>query len=198
MAQAFLDFKAAYDTVPIEGMLSKLAAKGCPAPIFQVVKALFTKGQSRVAVNGNHPFLLGQGTIPATTPMYQYLGFPHKQDGIDWALHVQTTTSRATARLTALRFVAANWSPSTRLAVFKTLVLPVAEYGLPLVHLAIQAKLTPKKSPAPLHQLLTPGVSWVNGTCCPAVAHVMTGLPYLPERLVHLQVGFHKHMSQTP
>ncbi|KAJ1903061.1 hypothetical protein IWQ60_012620, partial [Tieghemiomyces parasiticus] len=103
----------------------------------------------------------------------------------------------ASAHLTALRFVAANWSPSTRLAVFKTFVLPTAEYGLPLVHLAVQAKLTTKKSLAPLHQLLNQGVSWTISTCCPAVAHVMTGLPRLPERLVHLQVGFYKQMSQT-
>ncbi|KAJ1916108.1 hypothetical protein IWQ60_008210 [Tieghemiomyces parasiticus] len=51
LAQAYLDLKAAYDTVPINGMLSKLAAKACPAPIFQVVQALFTNEYSKVAVN---------------------------------------------------------------------------------------------------------------------------------------------------
>jgi Reverse transcriptase (RNA-dependent DNA polymerase) len=51
--QVFLDIKCAYDSVPIDKMLTKLANKGTPSDLVQIVESLFTDCSTSVAVNGS-------------------------------------------------------------------------------------------------------------------------------------------------
>jgi hypothetical protein len=51
--RVFIDFKQAYDRVPIQLLVGKLAQRECPPAIVSLLISLFTRGGIRVAVNGD-------------------------------------------------------------------------------------------------------------------------------------------------
>lgn len=92
-----------------------------------------------------HPLTL-TGSPLSVVQSYKYLGFPHEADGINWTLHLQRGMSRTNGTLNYLKSSGhvAGWPEWARLAVYKSIIRSLLEYGAPLV---FQALLTPRSRP---------------------------------------------------
>ena len=60
---------------------------------------------------------------------YRYFGFPHRTDGIDFALHLQSRSASFAAAFHRLRPNSFLWPSNVRLAMYRTFVAPIIEYG---------------------------------------------------------------------
>ncbi|KAE8235186.1 hypothetical protein A4X13_0g9584, partial [Tilletia indica] len=60
---------------------------------------------------------------------YNYLGFPHHADGIAFDLRAEANFHRADGMVRYLAVVGETWTPAIRLALYKTLVRPLLDYG---------------------------------------------------------------------
>ena len=61
---------------------------------------------------------------------YKYLGFPHRVDGIDFVCHSLSRIEKAQNLLTAVSDNTEHWDVKTKLAVWKSFIRSLSEYGL--------------------------------------------------------------------
>ncbi|OMJ10085.1 LINE-1 retrotransposable element ORF2 protein, partial [Smittium culicis] len=72
-----------------------------------------------------------------TSNFYKYLGLPITNEGVEWKSFVADLTSRADKMLKLLQTKGNNWSPLTRLTLYKSNVRSIWEYAARLMALAI-------------------------------------------------------------
>ncbi|OMJ28673.1 LINE-1 retrotransposable element ORF2 protein [Smittium culicis] len=72
-----------------------------------------------------------------TPNIYKYLGLPITNGGVEWRSFVADLTNRADKMLKLLQVKGNNWSPLTRLTLYKSNVRSIWEYAAPLMALAI-------------------------------------------------------------
>lgn len=81
------------------------------------------------------PLLLCHQAIPQVE-VYNYLGFPHTVNGIDWKSHVLSKVKKAANLLTALKlsYSFTVWPEWAKLYGYKVFIRPIIEYGAPIIY----------------------------------------------------------------
>ena len=80
------------------------------------------------------PILYNLGTLPIeSTKSFQYLGLT-LDSKLSWATHTSSVVARANRMLGFIRTVARGSSTNAIFSLYKSLVLPILEYGLPAWH----------------------------------------------------------------
>jgi len=74
----------------------------------------------------NHP-------IPHVTS-YKYLAVMFQRKGLDFLEQANVLSQRVTSCLAAMRCYSDTWAPRIRLNIFKSILLPILEYSLPLLY----------------------------------------------------------------
>lgn len=290
--QVFLDFKAAYDSVPVKRLLVKLRDRGASDGLVSIIRSLFLHCQSRAVVNHDltdviirerglfqgsllSPTLFniyiddlaelmtttfpnaGSEDIPscllfaddvklqhldpaaiqmmidqaatwATTngmtynvakcatftaasvcqlvlagqvipvvSVYKYLGFPHRQKGIDWKQHMHTNVDKATKVLKFMRSKGDHWLEVIRLILYKTYIRPLCEYGAAAMY-HCQAADPQCIDFAALTTLNNDACEWIVGVRQRAAAvRSVCGIPDVRDRLYALAVRFREHVRNA-
>lgn len=96
-----------------------------------------------------------------TKPVYKYLGYPHRADGIDFSEHLRHCTDKATHLFNWTRSLSFSWPSATRLLIYRTFVRPVLEYGAPLVFAEHLQHLLNFSDTTNLHNA---ALSWIAAT----------------------------------
>lgn len=131
---------------------------------------------------------------------YAYLGLPYSRAGIDWRAGALQRQRAAAAMLDALRTPSLAWPPAVRLAVWRTYIRPVGEYGLAQ---GWMAAMEAPKEPASLQLLATTAathraaVTWVLDTeSGQHVCEMLTGSGTWERRCRELLASLSRHATQ--
>ena len=129
---------------------------------------------------------------------YQYLGFPMTKDGIDFETHLSHRMEMAIKRADWLSLYSDTWGAAHRLRIAKQYLMPMFEYGAPLVWAWAQYSSANMsiftQTTAGYAQIL----AWV-GRCGTARWHLtanLCGLTSLRARFQHLRTAYQLVLEQ--
>jgi len=137
-------------------------------------------------------------------PCYQYLGFPHTCEGIDWKNHLNDSANKALTLLKSLECYQDIWLESIKLIIFKTFIRPMMEYSAPLAFFWMKnVKNLKNKSSKPnysevetYHRVMEKGIQWILNHNRISNAFSLLHLPSTIMRLYILALKFKVHLSK--
>jgi len=134
----------------------------------------------------------------AVRESYNYLGFPVTRDGIDFKKHLSYRIQMAVRRADWLSLYSDTWGAVHRLRIAKQCLMPMFEYGAPLVWAWAQSSPEHmdvfRRTTAGYAQIL----GWI-GRCSTARWHLtanLCGLTSLTARFQHLRTSYQMVLEQ--
>jgi hypothetical protein len=142
-------------------------------------------------------FFLGDKQIPVVEE-YRYLGFPHSSRGIMWQKHLDDCVIKASKLLTFIegKAYSGQWPEWIKLAIFKSFVRPVYEYGAPaLYHLFNTQSISLRTA----EDFQNRAIKWITelGRKRIHIARALTDLPTVSDRFYILAISFMDHIEQS-
>lgn len=140
---------------------------------------------------------LGDCQIPMVES-YRYLGFPITRRGIDFLRLRDELAASTEGLLKCIVYDGAEWSPSTRWAIYRTFVRPQMEYGAPLLKAYADARSDPTVL-RPLQRIQDEAFAWIlsSSVARPRLNEGILGALPVDLRFGHLRCRFQLHLDRS-
>ncbi|KAJ9066334.1 hypothetical protein DSO57_1010545 [Entomophthora muscae] len=210
--QVFIDFKAAYDTVPMCQVLQTLTVCGAPLGLISLIISLFMNGGSKIVVNGaltlavlkecghrdpvqlQHALnVLSAWSHNNVVPSYTYLGFSQYPNDINFTQLTLEKCTKVTMSPTSIFGFADHWPAIARTSV-------QLNYRLSLLCLANSFAHSPviTQAIADLKALHKLALTWCIGFFQHTTqVSAITAIVEPVHQMTHLAIRFSKHIEYT-
>lgn len=154
--------------------------------------------QVALSINGSH--------LPLVKT-YKYLGIEFDQTGIAWNAYLDRCQQRAASTLQFCKALSDDWRPSIRVTIAKTFILPLLEYGFPLLYAFLEflsrGTSSQKKQAEDIKDLLGKEIKNVTMWCLKKEKFMsfmpsICGISTLDMRLKQLGSSFTNNLRRAP
>ena len=138
---------------------------------------------------------ISQQPIPLVRS-YKYLGMPVARFGIQFDEHAMDLANRAIKLRNGISWQSDLWSPRIRYNIFRSIILPTMQYGLPL-HFAHHKRNKTYLGWKTLASAYKAGIGWIASSQAqrPLVTANLLGLMDFPSYCNHLFIRFYHHLA---
>jgi hypothetical protein len=129
---------------------------------------------------------------------YKYLGFPQSPTVIDWSYYVEGCVQRGFKLLSSLQIMGRGWPVWVKLALYRSFVRSILEYGAPLLwhHAQSSSDVSETEFFASYQKLQDQSLVWVFGVKGPlSVLHSLAAIPKVVDRFLGLATLFIEHVQ---
>jgi hypothetical protein len=132
---------------------------------------------------------------------YKYLGIEAHSGGINWRAYTHRVLEKAQGLLAYLTNVGSDWSAYVKLAIYKTFVRPLSDYGFaPIYHLARRNSEMALAVLETLNDIHTKALRWIfnnhGGNFCRVLSESISALAPPVRRLHELAARFYRHIQR--
>ena len=137
---------------------------------------------------------------------YDYLGFPHTTNGIQWKDHLEKSSHKALTILNSIHHRNDVLPPYVRLIIFKTFIRPLMEHGACLAFYWMDENDINKLENINLvhdfkeikiyNEVINKGIQWIVNHGKISNSSCLLGIPKAMTRLYCLALKFKKHLSK--
>ncbi|OUM66400.1 hypothetical protein PIROE2DRAFT_59379 [Piromyces sp. E2] len=150
-------------------------------------------------INNKKEYLKGQYS-------YDYLGFPHTTQGIQWQSHLELSAKKALSILESIHYRNVVIPHYIRLIIFRMFIRPMMEHGACLAFYLMDENETRKfekkyllddfKEVNAYHQVIKNGLEWIVNNKRISNPACLLGIPKTMTKLYCLELKFKKHLTK--